>query len=439
MTVLFLSLLLAVTILAGLGTFFVTLSTIDALVDQRIESESHALAPPGVPVTRPVLERRIEDLGNRRDTGDLGLLLTNRQGDHLAGNVALARNLPLGFSSLDRRDQIEGLTSGRAFVRDIGNDMHLAVFAETEPIDHYFAARLHIYMIAFGAIVVVILAGLLQFRRLIGQRIVEMRQTVDSIIEGDLTQRVPLSGDGGEFDQQAAAFNRMLDWICHLLAEMRNVSNNISHELRTPLAKLRNELALLEQQANALPIREQLIEATKQADDLLGMFRAMLRIAEIESGSRRAAFQPVHLGALVMEVADMMQPVAEDAGKRLGVGRCDDAWLTGDHRLLSQMLLNLVENGLRHTPLGTGVAMSVNALSGRSILIVQDDGPGIPADQRALVMRPFGRLDRSQTARGHGLGLPLVDAIVRLHGGTLTLDDARPGLKVTIDLPRSHS
>jgi signal transduction histidine kinase len=435
LTILFLSLFLAVTIFAGLGAFFTTLSTINTLVDKRIESESRALAPIGIPTTRATLEQRIEDLGNRRDTGDLGLLLTDAHGHRLAGNVTLARQLPLGFSSLDQRDQIEGLSSGRAYVRDIGDDMRLAIFAETEPIDHYFAARQRIYLIGFGSIVIVVLTGLLLFRRLVGKRIVEMRQTVDSIIDGDLLRRVPLNGDGGEFDQQAEAFNRMLDRICELMAEIRNVSNMVSHELRTPLARLHNALALLEHQASAQPIKAELRQARKDADDLLGMFGAMLRIAEIESGSRRAGFRRLRLSDLIGEIAEMMQPVAEDAGQRLNVGTCDEGWLTGDPQLLSQMLVNMVENSLRHTSTGTAVTISVVEAPGRLLLTVEDDGPGIPSDQHALVMRRFGRLARSHRKSGHGLGLPLVDAIARLHGGSVQLEDAAPGLRLTVSLP----
>ncbi|HWJ70632.1 MAG TPA: HAMP domain-containing sensor histidine kinase [Sphingobium sp.] len=435
LTILFLGLFLAATVFAGFGTFFAMLATIDSLVDKRIESESRALAPPGVATPRATLEQRIEDLGNRRDTGDLGLLLTDRHGHRLAGNAVLARQLPLGFSALDRRDQIEGLSSGRVYVRDIGGDMRLVIFAETEPIDHYCAARQRIYLIGFGSIILVVLTGLLLFRRLIGKRIMAMRQTADSIIAGDLSQRVPVHEDGGEFDQQAAAFNRMLDRICDLMAEVRNVSNTVSHELRTPLARLRNELALLENQADALSIKTRLQQARNDADDLLDMFGAMLRIAEIESGARRAGFRLCRVSVLIDEVVELMQPVAEDAGQQLNIGPCIDARLTGDPQLLSQMLLNMVENSLRHTLAGTRVTISAVMTSDRLILSVEDNGPGIAPDQQPLVMRRFGRLDRSRDKNGHGLGLPLIDAIARLHGGVVQFEDAEPGLRLSVSFP----
>lgn len=440
LTVAFLILFLAVTVLAGAGTFFTNLATIDDLVDRRIEAESDTLLRQGAEPDRSgldqaELERRIRDLGARRATGDLGVILTDARGRRIAGNAALDRPLPLGFSALGRQDGIEGLSAGRMFVREIDGGMRLAIFAETEPIDHYFAARRRIYLVGFGAIVVVVLGGLLLFRRLIGERIEQMRRTVDSIIDGDLSQRVPLTGDDGEFDHQAAAFNRMLDRIEALMGEIRNVSNDISHELRTPLARLRNELASLQRRSSAAPIHQALTQATEQADDLLEMFGAMLRIAEIESGSRRVGFRSTMLQAIVEDVAETIRPAAEEAGRTIAIGRCDEGVLMADPQLLSQMLLNLVENGVNHAPEGRRIEISAIRSADRFVLTVRDDGPGIPPDQHALVLRRFGRLERSRRQSGHGLGLPLADAIARLHGGTLALEDAAPGLRVVVTLP----
>jgi signal transduction histidine kinase len=435
LTIAFLALFLTVTILAGFGTFFATLSRINALVDKRIETESRTLAPDGVATSREELARRIDQLGNQRDTADLGLLLTDARGQWLAGNAHLDRHLPLGFSSLGKGDRIAGLSYGRAYVRDIGGGLRLAVFAETEPIEHYFAARQRFYLIGYGSIVVVVLFGLLLFRQLIKQRIADMRLTADSIIEGDLRQRVPIVGDGGEFDQQALAFNRMLDRISELMAEVRNVSNNISHELRTPLARLRNELALLEQRPEAEPIRADLEQATQQADDLLAMFAGLLRIAEIDSGDRRNAVTRLNLGDLAREIVELLQPVAGEHSQTLAAGICDTGSMEGDRQLLAQMLINLVENSLHHSPVGTAVKVAVTASPGAVEVVVEDNGPGIPADRRALVMRRFHRLDTGRRKNGHGLGLPLAAAIARFHRGTLELEDAGPGLRVVVRFP----
>lgn len=435
LTIVFLALFLSITTLAGLGTFFATRSTINALVDQRIEFESHEIAPLNQAVHRTTLRRRITDLTGRRDTADLGILLTEEDGRAIVGNTRFTRRLPLGFSSLDDADSIEGLSAGRAFVRDIPGGMRLVVFAETEPFDNYAAARRLIYVAGFGAIVLVVLTGLLAFRSLVGRRIGEMRRTAESIIEGDLSSRVPVAGDGGEFDQQAAAFNRMLDRIGQLMAEIRNVSNDISHEMRTPLARLRNALELIGQRDDAGPVRDDVELAREQADDLLAMFAAMLRIAEVESGSRRAGFEPLDLGALAGEVVEIVRPLAQERGHAIGLARADQAKLGGDRQLLTQLLVNLTENAVTHTPSGTTVRVAVETRGKSVALVVADDGAGIPEAQRRLVMRRFGRLERTGRPGGHGLGLPLADAIARLHGGTLCLEDAEPGLRIVVTLP----
>ena len=435
LTITFLALFLAVTLAAGFGTFFATLSMVNQLVDQRISSESHALAPIGHRMERDQLKQQIAQMASERDTGDLGVLLTDAQGQRMAGNARFTRPLPLGFSSLDHEDRIEGLSEGRVLVRDIGDGMRLAVFAETEPIDDYFSARRRIYIAGFGSIICVVLVGLLLFRRLVGARIEQVRLTAESIIEGDLSRRVPLLGDDGEFDRQAAAFNHMLDRMSMLMTQMRNVSNDISHELRTPLAKLRNELALLGQREEAAPIGDALARATAQADELLAMFASMLRIATIESGARRAGFEGLALHELVTEMAEMIQPLAQEKRQTVTILELVPVTLNGDRQLLSQMLLNLLENAVRHTPSETVIILSLKRFGNHALLCVADNGPGIRAEQRALAMRRFGRLDASRHRNGHGLGLPLAAAIAQLHHATLALEDAAPGLRIVVALP----
>lgn len=139
---------------------------------------------------------------------------------------------------------------------------------------------------------------------------------------------------------------------------------------------------------------------------------------------------------MVHHVATTMQPVAAEAGQSLEDGDRSYQPVSGDRQLLAQALINLVENAIRHTPAGSRIRLAVaTGPSGEAVVTVEDDGPGIPAAGRALALRRFGRLDGSRGSTGHGLGLPLVEAIVRLHRGTLRLEDAAPGLRVTMVLP----
>ena len=432
----FLLAFLVATIGTGVAIHSITLQTIERLVDRRILVVSDAIA--GVPGDRRPADvfHRIDAAMRERDTGDIGLLLVDANGRRLGGNITLSRRLPLGFSTIARDDRIAGLSAGRALVRTLDGGMTLTTVAETEPFDDYNAARTRIYLIGFGSIVLIVIGGMVFFVVTIGRRIGETRRTVEAIIDGDMTRRVPIHPSGGEFAHQAKAFNRMLDRISDLMASISNVSNDIAHDLRTPLARLRSQLALTVRRAETAAQREDLEAAIAMSDELLAMFAAMLRIAEVEGGDRRAAFASFDLADLVREVGDMMQPVVVDSGRHLDIVVKEPVQIVGDRQLLGQAMVNLIENAIRHTPTGTRIEIGVVSTDVATMLTVTDDGPGIPADQRKLALRRFGRLDISRHDVGHGLGLALIDAIIRLHRGTLLLEDAGPGLRVAITLSR---
>ncbi len=429
----FLAAFLLVTIGTGVAIFRSTHAAIVYEVDKRIASESDDIAP-GIPADRARTMARIADAIADRNTGDIGFELSDTAGRHLAGNIALPHRLPLGFTSLAEDVGIKGLSQGRALVRDIGNGMILTTIAETEPVDNYNAKRLRIYLIGFGAIIALVAGALLLFVRAVKQRLHALNVTAEAIIDGDMRSRVPAGKSQSEFDYQARVFNRMLDRITQLMAEIGNISNDIAHDLRTPLARLHNQLARIERHAETSALREDAAAALAQGDQLLEMFGAVLRIAEIEGGDRRAAFERLDLGALATEIGAMLEPVAEESGHSLLVGGCAGV-ITGDRQLLSQAIINLVENALRHTPAGSTIRLSVATDTQGTTLTVADNGPGIAPGQRERALRRFGRVDKSRARPGHGLGLPLVDAIARLHRGTLELGDAEPGLTVTMTIP----
>jgi signal transduction histidine kinase len=435
LTLAFLVAFLVATIGTGFAIHTATQQTIERLVDRRIRSVSDEIAGTVGDRSPEELVRRINAATRERDTGDIGLLLLDTDGRRLGGNIVLPRRLPIGFSTIALKDRIAGLSAGRALVRDVGRGMILTTIAETEPFDNYNAARARIYLIGFGSIVLIVVSGMVFFVVTIGRRIGETRRTVEAIIDGDMTRRVPIHRSGGEFAQQAVAFNRMLDRISGLMASISNVSNDIAHDLRTPLARLRSQLALSLRRVETEAQRDDLEAAIVMSDELLEMFAAMLRIAEVEGGDRRAAFAPIDLAALAEEVGTMLQPVVADGGRTLLATASTPAPIIGDRQLLGQLLVNLVENAMRHTPPGTRVEIRVDVTGGRAVLTIADDGPGIPADQRTLALRRFGRLDTSRHDSGQGLGLALVEAISRLHRGTIALEDAAPGLRVVVTLP----
>ncbi|KQM56875.1 MULTISPECIES: sensor histidine kinase [unclassified Sphingomonas] len=431
LTAIFLTAFAVVTAVTGYATFHASRTAIVSLVDQRIDAVADALLEDVAPGDTDAILRRIAAFSSRRDSGDIGFELEDAAGRRLGGNVALRRRLPPGFSDVTRQDGIAGLSAGRAEMRVLRRGLALITVAETEPIDGYDAIRVRNYVIGFGLIAAVVLAGTATFGLVVRRRIDATRATALAIIDGDLSRRVPVTPDGGVFAAQAETINRMLDRIATLVDDLRHVANDVAHDLRTPLARLRSRLAVAVQRAPS----EELEVAIEQCDELLAIFAAILRIAEIDTGDRRSAFGPVALDALVAEVVETLSGVAEEDGRRLVAGSLPAMTVPGDQQLLSQALFNLVENALHHTPAGTTVTVSLSATAEAVRLCVADTGPGIAAADMAVARRRFGRLEASRHRPGHGLGLPIVDAIARLHGGRLVLEDARPGLAAALFLP----
>jgi signal transduction histidine kinase len=280
-------------------------------------------------------------------------------------------------------------------------------------------------------------AGLVVRRRLLN-RIDAIAATSQAIMEGQLDERIPREGGGGELDQLSGQLNAMLDRIDGLVRALGDVSDNIAHDLKTPLSRLRltAEAALREPAATHADALSRIIE---EADGLISTFNAMLLIAKLERGTPAPALETIDMAALVADTADLYGPVVEDAGARLQVGAAPDAFVSGNRQLLAQALANLIDNAIKYGAEGQAetpaIVLTVHADAGRVRIEVADRGPGIAAADRERALRRFVRLESSRTKPGTGLGLSLVAAIVRLHHGTLTLADNEPGLRVTIDLP----
>lgn len=435
LALLFFFAVLAALVSTAAGTLIATDAAIVDLVDRRITNESEEIASPGTSLVRSEVITRIDLASRRRDSGDIGFLLSDRQGRRLGGNVVLPRRFAEGFSDLTQKDGIEGLTRGRALVRDIGNDMILTTLAETEPIEHFRSARLKIILSGFTSIILIVIVGLILFGRQISRRVSAMRSTAEAVIEGDMKQRVPVDGSGSELDQQASTFNRMLDRIEALMTSISNVSHDIAHDLRTPLARMRAGLVLARREATGTHLQNRIDDALIEIDQVLEMFSAILRIAEVEGGRRRAGFDNFDLTEMCNDAAAIVEALIEEEGHFLLLEGYQTAWIFGDRRLLMQAVINLLENAVRYTPPGSTIQLSVRLGSDTVTICVADDGPGIPEHQRATAMRRFGRLAAARTLPGNGLGLSLVEAIARLHRGYVTLGDALPGLQVLLTLP----
>ena len=269
------------------------------------------------------------------------------------------------------------------------------------------------------------------------RRIDTIARTSRAIMEGDLSARIPVRGTHDEIDQLVASLNAMLARIQQLMDGLRQVSSDIAHDLRTPLGRLRQQLEDARERATTTADYETATDAAiEEADSLLETFSALLRIAQVEAGAQKTGFSEIDLSALLGSLGETYEPVAEDAGHVLDVRIEPGVKLTGDRQLVAQLVTNLLENALRHTPAGTRVSLGLTKRGNGFELSVADNGPGIPDAEHGKVFDRFYRLDRSRSTAGSGLGLAMVKAIAGLHGLTIQLEDAGPGLRVVLQTAR---
>jgi signal transduction histidine kinase len=292
-----------------------------------------------------------------------------------------------------------------------------------------------------GAAGILLVAGVvsgLLIRRALLSEIHSLRQTTCAIVAGDFSRRLPAPSGSDELALLTQTVNRMLDQIEQLVHGVRNVSNAIAHDLRTPLAELRSRLEeLLVARPDAGRTFAEIEAAVADVDRVIGIFNALLRLAEIDTGARRSGFVPVDVDKVAGDVAEFYQPVAELKGINIAFEPAGVPTVAGDPLLLTQALANLVDNALKHGAKTGTIAITTRPGDGSVEIAVSDHGPGIPDGEKAKVTERFYRGDASRCTPGVGLGLSLVAAVARLHGGKLELVDNHPGLQARVILTRA--
>jgi signal transduction histidine kinase len=306
-----------------------------------------------------------------------------------------------------------------------------------------YRAMEHLFLYGLlGASGIILLLGVLSgwaVRRALLGEVQGISQTASAIVAGDLSRRLAIRGDAHELDILAQTINRMLEQIEHLLQGVRNVSNAIAHDLRTPLAELRSRL---EELSVARPPAEatfaEVESAVADVDRVIGIFNALLRLAEIDTGARRSGFVQVDVVKVAAEAAEFYQPVAELKGVKLSFesrigSSCGTRAVAGDPVLLAQAIGNLIDNALKFVPANGGITVATAQRPGGAVEVaVCDDGPGIPDAEKPRVSQRFYRGDASRGTPGVGLGLALVEGVAKLHSGALELADNKPGLRATL-------
>jgi len=278
------------------------------------------------------------------------------------------------------------------------------------------------------------------FSRVAQRRFDRINKSTFSILEGDIARRIPITGSGDELDVLSHNLNDMLDRIELLMRGMREVTDNVAHDLRKPITRLKSRIEVtLMGSPDAGAYREALEHTIDEADHILAMFNAILTIAEAEAGAQRDRFEDVDLARVARSVTEVYGPLAEESGLEIDLQAGDPVPVSGDPHLISQVLANLLDNAIKYAPRSGPLTVRAFRVGSDAKLSVSDRGPGIPERAREKALERFGRLEESRTTPGSGLGLSLVRAVADLHGGTVTLDDAGPGLAVTLTIPSARA
>jgi signal transduction histidine kinase len=286
-----------------------------------------------------------------------------------------------------------------------------------------------------GLVVLLGLLGGALLSRNVRSRVDTLNQVMQAFADGEFQRRVPVRGTGDEFDQLAASLNAMLDRTNQLMEDVRHVGDSIAHELRTPLTRLRHSLEQIATDITVEDMREQALQATEDADRLLAIFSALLRIARIESGTYKRRFEPVSLAQLIDDAVEMYDVVAEEAGIEIRQEILPTPVIPGDRDLIFQAMANLLDNALKHTPAGGIISLSLSPADQSAVFSIADTGGGLPTSEIDLVTRRFYRSNVGRQPSGSGLGLSLVNAVAQLHTAQLKLENTDAGLQVSLRFP----
>jgi signal transduction histidine kinase len=363
--------------------------------------------------------------------------IVDAAGDDLIANFTVVRGdlpAPGGYSNIVmRRGPADGEHEARLLAVALGGDLTLQLgrdLTEEDQLRRIVGETSAIAAVAMTFLALV--AGLITSRAVM-RRLAGFNASAHRILHGHLDERMPISGTGDEFDQLGANLNEALERISELMTATRQVTDNIAHDLRGPLSRVRGRLELL--QISDVTERETLETALADAvgdlDILLETLESLLSIARIDHGAAPER-ERIDVTRLLDDLVDYFSPLADEKSLDLVLATEAAATVAGDRHLLFQALSNIVDNAIRYTPDGGRVLVSARRDGGEVAISVADTGPGIPAADRKRVLERFVRLDASRHQRGSGLGLSVVDAVVRHHGGRLELGDNRPGLVVTL-------
>lgn len=386
----------------------------------------HGYASKGVPEAQEVVDQLTGAPGAAE------FFLLQKDNKRIAGNLPVMRPrvgaATLPGSSPDHDILGMGALMSPGVYVFAGNDLYTVHAAQR----HLIGILLWLFV---AALLLAVLGGALVSHSFL-RRTDAMARTCRAIMDGDLKARIPVRGTQDELDRLAGTINEMLGRIAALMENLRQVTNDVAHDLRTPVTHLRHRLERARSEcATQAEYAAALEAAILKSDEILALFTALLRVAQIEGGARRAGFAPVALGPLLHHMRELFGAVAEEAGHRLDITVHDDAEIRGDRQLLVQLFSNLIENAILHTPAGTHILLSLSGAGDRAVFVISDNGPGVPREEHEKLFQRLYRREASRNRPGYGLGLALVMAIGDLHGARIRIPECDRGFSVEVSFP----
>lgn len=423
--------------------FWSTVGLMERQIQETIQAEVLGLADQykqrGLQGVVEVIHNRVND-----QNGTL-YLLVDPKGTRIVGNLeAMPRPTPgdsvwIDFPITIGKGETQVTHTAHAYAVDLQGDFELLVGRDVAELRAFRTLIQNTIFWAIGPIFLLGLAGGLLTSRNFLRRVDAITETSRTIMAGDLSQRMPVAGSGDELDRLSLSLNEMLSQIERLMQGMKEVTSNVAHDLRTPLTRLRARAEAALRGDNAAEQKQALKQTLTESDKLLQTFNALLSIARVDAGQVREGLVQTNLSEIVQDVVELYEPIVEEDGGSFSSSIDEYITVRADRQLLSQVISNLLDNAMKYgaDPKNKTVDITISAhKSGdHAVVTVADRGQGIPPDQRQHVLQRFVRLDESRSKPGNGLGLSLVSSVIKLHGGMLTLDDAKPGLKAIITLP----
>ncbi|MEY3761368.1 MAG: hypothetical protein RIR39_2859 [Pseudomonadota bacterium] len=424
----------------GITVYWLTHHTLEKQLKSSVETEAIRLKTEYDSGGLAELKDEIDEVEERGSHTLFEYGVVNQNGQLLAGNLNTLQP-SAGWNTVMRTpagnaQENKGKELFYIRIMALSNNIWLIVGHNGEIIEDASNAIIQAFIAGFVLVIFLGAGGGLYLSGAFLRKVERITKSTQTIIAGDLKHRLPVSKNRDELDNLAALLNLMLDKIGSLIENIQQVSNDIAHDLRTPISHLKFRLEkALSTKLTSQEYSARVAFAIEEVDTILATFAAMLRISQIESGSRRNGFKSVNLGTIVIAVTDALNPVAEEQEKTIHLAIEKSIALMGDKELLTQLVFNLLDNAILHTPKNTRITISLQSSSTHTQLMVADNGSGIDEAYHQKVFQRFYRLEQSRSTPGNGLGLNIVAAIADLHDGTLTLSDNKPGLKITLRFP----